>query len=62
MRSELRDQILTLLDEHRIMTLATLRPDGWPVPTMFTAPREPLRAPANISDINSRAFHDVGGA
>ncbi|HTJ59030.1 MAG TPA: pyridoxamine 5'-phosphate oxidase family protein [Devosiaceae bacterium] len=26
-------QILTLLDEHRIMTVATLRPDGWPQAT-----------------------------
>jgi nitroimidazol reductase NimA-like FMN-containing flavoprotein (pyridoxamine 5'-phosphate oxidase superfamily) len=26
----LRSKILVLLDEHRVMTLATLRPDGWP--------------------------------
>jgi len=26
-------KILKLLDEHRIMTLATLRPDGWPQAT-----------------------------
>lgn len=26
-------KILALLDEHRIMTLATLRPDGWPQAT-----------------------------
>ena len=25
--------ILSLLDEHRIMTVATLRPDGWPQAT-----------------------------
>jgi len=30
---EIRQKILTLLDEHRIMTLATLRPDGWPQAT-----------------------------
>jgi nitroimidazol reductase NimA-like FMN-containing flavoprotein (pyridoxamine 5'-phosphate oxidase superfamily) len=29
----LRQKILSLLDEHRIMTLATLRPDGWPQAT-----------------------------
>jgi nitroimidazol reductase NimA-like FMN-containing flavoprotein (pyridoxamine 5'-phosphate oxidase superfamily) len=29
----LREKILTLLDEHRIMTVATLRPDGWPQAT-----------------------------
>ena len=33
MDKELRDRILSLLDEHRIMTLATLRPDGWPQAT-----------------------------
>jgi PPOX class probable F420-dependent enzyme len=29
----LRRKILTLLDRHRVMTLATLRPDGWPQAT-----------------------------
>jgi nitroimidazol reductase NimA-like FMN-containing flavoprotein (pyridoxamine 5'-phosphate oxidase superfamily) len=29
----LRDKILALLDEHRILSLATLRPDGWPQAT-----------------------------
>jgi nitroimidazol reductase NimA-like FMN-containing flavoprotein (pyridoxamine 5'-phosphate oxidase superfamily) len=33
MNEELRPKILTLLDEHRIMTIATLRPDGWPQAT-----------------------------
>ena len=30
MDDEIRKKILTLLDQHRIMTIATLRPDGWP--------------------------------
>jgi Pyridoxamine 5'-phosphate oxidase len=30
MEEEIRRKILTLLDQHRIMTVATLRPDGWP--------------------------------
>src|SRR5215510_265893 len=30
---EIRGKILKLLDEHRIMTIATLRPDGWPQAT-----------------------------
>jgi hypothetical protein len=30
MDEETRKKILTLLDEHRIMTIATIRPDGWP--------------------------------
>lgn len=33
MESQIRDKILTLLDQHRIMTIATLRPDGWPQAT-----------------------------
>jgi nitroimidazol reductase NimA-like FMN-containing flavoprotein (pyridoxamine 5'-phosphate oxidase superfamily) len=27
---EIKNRILTLLDQHRIRTIATLRPDGWP--------------------------------
>ena len=33
MDEEIRQRILTLLDQHRIMTVATLRPDGWPQAT-----------------------------
>jgi len=33
MDAELEKKILGLLDEHRVMTLATLRPDGWPQAT-----------------------------
>jgi len=33
MDEEIRKTILTLLDQHRIMTVATLRPDGWPQAT-----------------------------
>lgn len=33
MDEEIRKKILTLLDQHRIMTIATLRPDGWPQAT-----------------------------
>ena len=33
MRAEIRRKILTILDQHRIMTIATLRPDGWPQAT-----------------------------
>ena len=33
MEEELKNKILTLLDQHRIMTIATLRPDGWPQAT-----------------------------
>jgi general stress protein 26 len=33
MDDEIRRKILALLDEHRIMTIATLRSDGWPQAT-----------------------------
>ena len=33
MDPEIKAKILHLLDEHRIMTIATLRPDGWPQAT-----------------------------
>jgi nitroimidazol reductase NimA-like FMN-containing flavoprotein (pyridoxamine 5'-phosphate oxidase superfamily) len=33
MNQALRDKILALLDQHRIMRLATIRPDGWPQTT-----------------------------
>jgi nitroimidazol reductase NimA-like FMN-containing flavoprotein (pyridoxamine 5'-phosphate oxidase superfamily) len=33
MDEEIKRKILALLDEHRIMTIATLRPDGWPQAT-----------------------------
>jgi general stress protein 26 len=33
MDKEIRKKIMTLLGEHRIMTVATLRPDGWPQAT-----------------------------
>ena len=33
MDDAIRTKILMLLDQHRIMTLATLRPDGWPQAT-----------------------------
>ena len=33
MDEAIRKKVLSLLDEHRIMTIATLRPDGWPQAT-----------------------------
>jgi nitroimidazol reductase NimA-like FMN-containing flavoprotein (pyridoxamine 5'-phosphate oxidase superfamily) len=33
MNDQIRHTILTLLDQHRVMRLATLRPDGWPQAT-----------------------------
>ena len=33
MDDDIKRKILALLDQHRIMTVATLRPDGWPQAT-----------------------------
>jgi len=33
MDAQMRQQIVSLLDQHRIMTIATLRADGWPQAT-----------------------------
>ena len=33
MDDAIRQKILTILEQHRIMTIATLRPDGWPQAT-----------------------------
>ena len=33
MDEQMRRKILAILDQHRIMTIATLRPDGWPQAT-----------------------------
>jgi len=43
MDEEIRWKILTLLDQHRIMTIATLRPDGWPQATTVGHANEGLR-------------------
>ncbi len=34
MKREFKRQIIDLLDQHRIMTMATNRPDGWPQATV----------------------------
>lgn len=33
MDEKIKEKILAILDQHRIMTIATLRPDGWPQAT-----------------------------
>jgi nitroimidazol reductase NimA-like FMN-containing flavoprotein (pyridoxamine 5'-phosphate oxidase superfamily) len=38
----IRKKILALLDDHRIMTIATLRPDGWPQATTVGYAHEDL--------------------
>lgn len=43
MDDSLKQKILALLDAHRIMTIATLRPDGWPQATTVGYVNEGLR-------------------
>jgi nitroimidazol reductase NimA-like FMN-containing flavoprotein (pyridoxamine 5'-phosphate oxidase superfamily) len=43
MESAIRQKIIALLDQHRIMTIATLRSDGWPQATTVGYVNEGLR-------------------
>src|SRR5262249_20874275 len=43
MDDEIRQKILRILDQHRIMTIATLRPDGWPQATTVGYANEGLK-------------------
>jgi len=36
MKNAFKEQVVHLLDEHRIMTIATNRPDGWPQATVVS--------------------------
>jgi len=36
MKAEMRESILHLLEDHRLMSLATIRPDGWPQATVVS--------------------------
>jgi nitroimidazol reductase NimA-like FMN-containing flavoprotein (pyridoxamine 5'-phosphate oxidase superfamily) len=40
---ETRNKILTILSEHRTMTVATLRPDGWPQATTVVYANDGLK-------------------
>ena len=42
MDEEIKRKILKLLDQHRITTIATLRPDGWPQATTVGYANEAL--------------------
>ena len=43
MDEAIRQHIVALLDQHRIMTIATLRPDGWPQATTVGYVNEGLK-------------------
>jgi nitroimidazol reductase NimA-like FMN-containing flavoprotein (pyridoxamine 5'-phosphate oxidase superfamily) len=42
MGEEIRKKILNVLDQHRVLTIATLRPDGWPQATTVVYANEGL--------------------
>lgn len=43
MDEEIRRKIMDILDQHRIMTIATVRPDGWPQATTVGYVNEGLK-------------------
>jgi nitroimidazol reductase NimA-like FMN-containing flavoprotein (pyridoxamine 5'-phosphate oxidase superfamily) len=54
MLPELRDVIVRILDEHRIMTLATNRPDGWPQATVVGYVNDGLKLYCFVSRLGQK--------
>jgi nitroimidazol reductase NimA-like FMN-containing flavoprotein (pyridoxamine 5'-phosphate oxidase superfamily) len=54
MAPELRELIIRLLDDHRLMTLATNRPDGWPQATVVGYANEGLKIYCFISRLSQK--------
>jgi nitroimidazol reductase NimA-like FMN-containing flavoprotein (pyridoxamine 5'-phosphate oxidase superfamily) len=52
MDEQIRLKILTILDQHRIMTIATLRPDGWPQATTVGYANAGLTGPDSQKAVN----------
>jgi Pyridoxamine 5'-phosphate oxidase len=49
MKREFKQQIIDLLDQHRIMTISTNRPDGWPQATFVSYANDGLIIYCRIS-------------
>ena len=49
MKREFKQQIVDLLDQHRIMTISTNRPDGWPQATVVSYANDGLIIYCRIS-------------
>ncbi|RUV85676.1 MAG: pyridoxamine 5'-phosphate oxidase family protein [Mesorhizobium sp.] len=60
MNQEIRNKIETLLDQHRIMTIATLRPDGWPQATTVGYVNEGLTL-YFLCGLDSQKAHNLAG-
>ena len=54
MTPELRDAVLGILDKHRIMTLATNRPDGWPQATVVGYANDGLKIYCFVSRLGQK--------
>ena len=54
MNHDLRDLAVRLLDEHRIMTIATNRPDGWPQATVVGYANDGLTIYCFISRLSQK--------
>lgn len=54
MDQDLRDQAVRFLDTHRIMTLATNRPDGWPQATTVGYANEGLTIYCFVSRVSQK--------
>ena len=54
MTPELRDFIVRILDEHRIMTLATNRADGWPQATMVGYANDGLKIYCYVARLSQK--------
>lgn len=54
MKQDLRDAVLSLLGEHRIMTLATNRPDGWPQATVVGYANDGLKIYCFVSRLSQK--------
>ena len=62
MDDAIRRTILTLLDQHRIMTVATLRSDGWPQATTVGYVSEGLRRGKAFARANCSQCHSIDRA
>src|ERR1700680_4893969 len=54
MNHDLRDLAVRLLDEHRIMTIATNRPDGWPQATVVAYANDGLTIYCFVSRLSQK--------
>jgi nitroimidazol reductase NimA-like FMN-containing flavoprotein (pyridoxamine 5'-phosphate oxidase superfamily) len=54
MKPELREAVLGVLDKHRIMTLATNRPDGWPQATVVGYANDGLKIYCFVSRVSQK--------